>query len=108
MTNSLPLGGFEKAYADHVESATVATALHGAGYRTILLGKYLNGYPDTASPTYVPPGWDGSRLPRPDQKGPVPVESVRIDDRRVLGSVDPPKKTDKLWQQWHRFPEEIP
>src|SRR6266571_2939192 len=29
-----------------------------AGYRTGLLGKYLNGYPDTVDPAFVPPGWD--------------------------------------------------
>lgn len=58
LTNNLPLGGFEKVYADSLESSTVATVLHGAGYRTVLLGKYLNGYPDGARPTYVPPGWD--------------------------------------------------
>ena len=55
--NSLPDGGFEKAYADNLEHATVATALQAAGYKTFLFGKYLNGYPDTASQTYVPPGW---------------------------------------------------
>ncbi|MBI3948840.1 MAG: sulfatase [Acidobacteria bacterium] len=27
------------------------------GYRTVLLGKYFNGYP-TDDPTYIPPGWD--------------------------------------------------
>ena len=58
LTNNLPNGGFEKAHASGVESATFATLLHNAGYRTVLLGKYLNGYPETASPTYVPPGWD--------------------------------------------------
>src|SRR5215831_5285183 len=58
LTNNLPNGGFEKAHASGVESATLATLLHNAGYRTVLLGKYLNGYPETASPTYVPPGWD--------------------------------------------------
>lgn len=58
LTNGLPNGGFEKAHASGIESATVATLLHDAGYRTVLLGKYLNGYPDTASPTYIPPGWD--------------------------------------------------
>jgi N-acetylglucosamine-6-sulfatase len=58
LTNALPDGGFEKAYAEGLESATMATALHNAGYRTVLLGKYLNGYPDTTSSTYIPPGWD--------------------------------------------------
>jgi arylsulfatase A-like enzyme len=32
--------------------------MHDAGYRTGLLGKYLNGYPNTVDPTFVPPGWD--------------------------------------------------
>lgn len=58
LTNRPPSGGFERAYALNLESSTTATLLHDAGYRTVLLGKYLNGYPDTASPTYVPPGWD--------------------------------------------------
>jgi len=46
-----PYGGFG---AFHQDNNTVATWLQGAGYRTGLLGKYLNGY-DT---TYIPPGWD--------------------------------------------------
>ncbi len=58
LTNALPDGGFEKAYADNLEANTLATVLHGAGYRTVLLGKYLNGYPDSATPNYIPPGWD--------------------------------------------------
>ena len=36
---------------------TVATWLHDAGYRTALIGKYLNGYP-WSDPPSVPPGWD--------------------------------------------------
>jgi arylsulfatase A-like enzyme len=58
LTNALPDGGFERAYLNNVEASTIATLLHGAGYRTVLLGKYLNGYPDSATPTYIPPGWD--------------------------------------------------
>jgi N-acetylglucosamine-6-sulfatase len=51
-------GGFGKVYADGLESSTVATWLQGAGYRTALVGKYLNGYPTGApSKTYIPPGW---------------------------------------------------
>jgi N-acetylglucosamine-6-sulfatase len=39
------------------ESSTVATWLHGAGYYTGLIGKYVNGYPYGVG-RYVPPGWD--------------------------------------------------
>ena len=38
------------------ESSTIATALDGVGYRTALIGKYLNGY--VGDGIYVPPGWD--------------------------------------------------
>jgi arylsulfatase A-like enzyme len=57
--NNPPLGGFEGTYAKGLESSTVATWLHDGGYRTAMIGKYLNGYPNTApSITYIPPGWD--------------------------------------------------
>jgi N-acetylglucosamine-6-sulfatase len=39
------------------EDATLAVRLHEAGYRTGLVGKYLNRYPFGRGP-YVPPGWD--------------------------------------------------
>jgi arylsulfatase A-like enzyme len=39
-------------------ASTVAVWLKAAGYRTALIGKYLNHYPDPAPDTYVPPGWD--------------------------------------------------
>lgn len=55
--NGAPDGGFEGTYAKGLESSTIATWLRGAGYRTALFGKYLNGYPNTAPKTYVPPGW---------------------------------------------------
>src|SRR5207245_1195955 len=58
LTNSQPLGGA----LDFDDSSSLATWLHGQGYRTGLYGKYLNGYrqlwgPAPAMP-YVPPGWD--------------------------------------------------
>jgi arylsulfatase A-like enzyme len=49
--NAMPRGGFE-AFDD---DTTLASALQGAGYRTALLGKYLQEYPTDG--TYVPPGW---------------------------------------------------
>jgi N-acetylglucosamine-6-sulfatase len=39
------------------ESNTLATWLHGGGYTTALIGKYLNNYPWNRGP-YMPPGWD--------------------------------------------------
>lgn len=56
--NQPPAGGFEAVYAKKLEDSTIATWLHDAGYRTALIGKYLNGYPQRAASTYVPPGWD--------------------------------------------------
>jgi len=50
-------GGFEVAHRRGIEANTIATRLQGAGYRTGLFGKYLNGYPHTAGRRYIPPGW---------------------------------------------------
>jgi N-acetylglucosamine-6-sulfatase len=57
-TNNAPDGGFGKVYDDGLEDSTVATWLQSAGYRTALIGKYLNGYPNAGpSSSYIPPGW---------------------------------------------------
>jgi arylsulfatase A-like enzyme len=52
--NEPPHGGFEKFRAMGHQNSTVATWLQDGGYRTILVGKYMNGYEGT----HVPPGWD--------------------------------------------------
>jgi arylsulfatase A-like enzyme len=57
-TNGGINGGFETAHRLGLESSTIGTWLQSAGYRTALIGKYLNGYPDTVAKTYVPPGWN--------------------------------------------------
>jgi arylsulfatase A-like enzyme len=57
-SNLPPNGGFEHWQELGDDTSSVATWLHDAGYKTALFGKYLNGYPDTVAPTYVPPGWD--------------------------------------------------
>src|SRR5688572_13401755 len=50
--------GFQKFYLLDHDSSTIATWLQAAGYRTMYLGKYLNGYPIPQDRTYVPQGWD--------------------------------------------------
>jgi arylsulfatase A-like enzyme len=56
--NKPPYGGFERIRSLGLENSTIATWLQSAGYRTVLIGKYFNGYPDDFSETYIPPGWD--------------------------------------------------
>jgi arylsulfatase A-like enzyme len=58
LTNFPPDGGFEKFDQLGHEDKSLAVALHAAGYRTALFGKYLNGYPNGKDLTWVPPGWD--------------------------------------------------
>jgi arylsulfatase A-like enzyme len=48
-------GGTHGGFPAFDDSSTLATWLHAAGYRTGLVGKYLNHYTDAS---YVPPGWD--------------------------------------------------
>jgi arylsulfatase A-like enzyme len=58
LDNRPPLGGFVKFFESGKESSTIATWLKDAGYRTALIGKYLNLYPRGADQKHVPPGWD--------------------------------------------------
>lgn len=92
-------GVVDNASGDRLdESETLATWLRAAGYRTGLVGKYLNRYP-FGRPPYVPPGWDrfvakrnqsGATVYRDfraiDQGSPVFVRSYATDwlaDRAV-------------------------
>src|SRR5437763_3335073 len=56
-SNTPPDGGFVRFHTRGEEGATFATALQQAGYRTAMMGKYLNGYRPAALQGYVPPGW---------------------------------------------------
>ncbi len=61
-TNTGADGGFNVFHSRGEESATFATALQKVGYRTAMMGKYLNGYQPAdalgGSQPYVPPGWN--------------------------------------------------
>jgi len=61
-SNQSPDGGFQLFHDRGEESSTFATALQAVGYRTAMMGKYLNDYrpADTQGGTlpYVPPGWN--------------------------------------------------
>ncbi len=51
--NGTPIGGFDALDRND----TLGVWLQDAGYRTIQVGKFLNGY-GVRNPTFVPPGWD--------------------------------------------------
>jgi arylsulfatase A-like enzyme len=57
LSNAAPAGGYDVFLSNVSEGATVAPWLKAAGYRTLLVGKYLNGY-GQGDPAHVPPGWD--------------------------------------------------
>ena len=55
LDNDPPDGGFEKFEASYANN-NLAVWLEDAGYRTAMIGKYLNGY-GQVDPELVPPGW---------------------------------------------------
>jgi arylsulfatase A-like enzyme len=57
LDNTLPDGGFYSFKEAGSENSTLGVWLQSAGYRTMLMGKYLNGYPYPDDRTYFPPGW---------------------------------------------------
>jgi N-acetylglucosamine-6-sulfatase len=65
-TNLPPYGGYTKFVSQGLSKKTFAVALQEVGYRTSLLGKYLNGYGDlgygnakmTKASAPIPPGWN--------------------------------------------------
>jgi arylsulfatase A-like enzyme len=50
-------GGWVSFHRGRMERRSVAVWLQETGYRTVLVGKYLNGYGERPR-GYVPPGWD--------------------------------------------------
>ena len=50
--------GHPDFYANSGDVSTIAVWLKRVGYRTSLIGKYMNNYPSPVSNTYIPPGWD--------------------------------------------------
>ena len=61
------------------DANTLPVWLNGAGYRTGLIGKYLNGYPWDRGSTYVPPGWDHFRatgLGKSDERTSLAIDFI--------------------------------
>jgi arylsulfatase A-like enzyme len=55
LTNGGEHGGWGAFVANGNEQQSIAVALESAGYRTAMMGKYMNGIEE--DPTHIPPGW---------------------------------------------------
>jgi N-acetylglucosamine-6-sulfatase len=56
--NKGPSGGYDAFQAHGDQSKTYALAIQPHGYRTSMMGKYLNGYGEPKMTTVVPRGWN--------------------------------------------------
>ena len=98
-TNGGRYGGFG-AFDDR---STIATWLHGAGYHTALIGKYLNGYEGR----YIPPGWDRWFAMKMHGEGNYYYDYTVNDDGRLrsYGSRESDYSTDVLANESVQFIE---
>jgi N-acetylglucosamine-6-sulfatase len=109
------------------DRATIGTAMNRAGYNTIFLGKYLNGYGDQRSAVtkknsfrYVPPGWTDwwGAVNRPEHSGfrgggtysyyhVLLNHNGQIDDKHkgTYQTVVEGRLTRRLVQKYHRSPK---
>ena len=95
-----PTGGLEAYRARGYEDDNVATTLKAAGYRTALIGKYLNHYQETTKP----PGWDEWFVTQDPST--YRYFDYDINDNGTVthfGSADSDYKTDVLTQRTRSF-----
>ncbi len=103
-------GGFDYAKKIGVDQSTIATWLQASGYRTALMGKYLNGYSGDAKLTYVPPGWDVWRAFETNPSN-VPFFNYRMSvdgATQQFGSTDQDYSTDVIASMADDFIRETP
>jgi arylsulfatase A-like enzyme len=88
------------------DADTLAVWLHDAGYRTALIGKYLNGYP-WDDPPPIPPGWDRWFAKLNASRATVYSGYDVVDDgeRRTVGSAPEDYATDLLAREAVAFVE---
>ncbi|MBB2910976.1 arylsulfatase A-like enzyme [Streptosporangium becharense] len=104
LTNTAPEGGFTRFHLSALERSTIGTWMQSAGYRTGLMGKYLNHYPGgAAEPTYVPPGWNEWDVPVRNLYGEYDYTLNENGVLRAYGSLPHDYLTDVLSQKARAF-----
>ncbi len=98
LDNKPPTGGFHVFVKNGHEQAHVGLWMKGAGYRTGLIGKYMNRYPGVNDLEHVPPGWDEWHA----IFFPETYENYRLNDNGTIhefGETDDDYLTDVLAQR---------
>jgi arylsulfatase A-like enzyme len=93
LRNAPPQGGYSTFRNRGNESSNIATWLHDAGYRTGLVGKYLNFYDQALQ--HVPTGWDRWFV----YGGQGKYTTYRISDQGKVRLYGTNKKKQKLHYQ---------
>ena len=84
-------GGWRRFHRAGMEDNTIAVALKNVGYRTALIGKYLNYFGENAVEGYVPPGWDTFTTPLSNHGS---YYTYRLNDGTYHGSAPEDYSTD--------------
>ncbi len=95
LTNAGASGGFA-TFAD--QEHTLATGLEQAGYQTLFVGRYLNGYGLTSRLRVVPPGWtDFHALVAPSDT--LYVEPTVFDNGELVSYGEDDYSTDLITER---------
>lgn len=106
-SNGRPDGGWWAFHEQGHEQRTVVGALHAAGYRTGLFGKYFNAYARWSAPSHRPPGWDHFLTFRTLRRS-GSYFGYRLSDGRRHGSGTAAYSTDVLARAAERFVRATP
>ncbi len=87
--NTEPNGSFVKFKETGNGDSTLGVWLQAAGYRTALMGKFLNGYPYSDDRLYIPPGW--SEWVSPAKKTPYGGYDYVLNENGSLVAYSPEK-----------------
>lgn len=84
-------GGWRRFHRAGMERRTMGVALQRQGYRTAMIGKYLNFFGRDSAPGYVPPGWDSFST---TMSGHGSYYSYRLNDGTFHGTAPEDYSTD--------------
>ena len=85
--NTAPNGSFVKFNEVDDGTSTLGVWLQAAGYRTALMGKFLNGFPFPDDRLYIPPGW--SEWVSPAKKDPYGGYDFVLNENGTLVAYPP-------------------